>query len=498
MYTKKSIIKQCVGITSATVLMTMAVAAGTSHAADLKANQITNSQTTNNQDEVRQIVRTIKIDDPYKGIQTVKQVVEFKKVGSGWQATTPIFWPGYFAPNYDEFEPDTIQIKPQLITVNDKSETIMIKYHRYQLPEREKLKGCRQSFYVRNDNLEYDDSLVQHLSNIKIGDWYKFPKPPKGYEYILSELMPKELKMYRASKGSITVLVQPIKKHEKFSETRKIKRPIIFNLPGGQKVVDQVIDLSREVTTINEHLNLHSNGPWKIEEEEKIEIPQVDSYTASMTQIPAFVIGESVKPVEVNYSLVKKEVLKGENGIQTERVESQSTSTQTEGQKEQDSQTEAPTTSSNAVQTETNKQVDDTSQQTDSEQLRNKGTQTTGNGKENETQTTALSETSTQTQTEGPSGKSEEIQTESNSKDENSQIESHHGQSTSVQTEELKQQDIQTIFPETSSKDTQTETSKNSADKAQQTDQKLVNNHGTQTHKLTKVDQSTRYCALSS
>lgn len=495
MYTKKSIIKQCVGITSATVLMTMAVAAGTSHAADLKANQITNSQTTNNQDEVRQIVRTIKIDDPYKGIQTVKQVVEFKKVGSGWQATTPIFWPGYFAPNYDEFEPDTIQIKPQLITVNDKSETIMIKYHRYQLSERESLLKNRQGFYGRNDNFEYDNSFVRYSEWVKIGDWYEFPKPPKGYEYILSELLPKRLKMYHAPKKSITVLVQPIKKYEKVSETRKIRRPIIFNLPRGQKEVNQVIKLSREVTTINEHLNLYSNGPWKIEKEEKVEIPQVDSYTASMTQIPVFVIGESVKPVEVNYSLIKKEVNKSEDSSQTERGESQSTSTQTEGQKEQDSQTEIPTTSNNAVQTETNKQVDDTSQQTDSEQLSNKGTQITDNGKDNEAQT------------EAPSGKSEEIQTESNSKDENSQTESNHGQSTSVQTEELKQQDIQTEFPETSDEGTQTENSRNSAEKAQQTDQKLVNNQetqvnpvgknkGTQIHKLTKVDQSTQSADL--
>ena len=145
--------------------MTMAVAAGTIHAADLKADQFTSSQITNNQGEVRQIVRTIKIDDPYKEIQTVKQVVEFKKVGSGWQATTPIFWPGYFAPNYDEFEPDTIQIEPKLITVNDKSESIMIKYHHYQLSEQESFQENSQCFYGYDKNLKFDRQIARNNLN---------------------------------------------------------------------------------------------------------------------------------------------------------------------------------------------------------------------------------------------------------------------------------------------------------------------------------------------
>ncbi len=505
MYTKKSLIRQCVGITSATVLMTMTVAAGTSHAADLKANQVTSSQTTNNQDEVRQIVRTIKIDDPYKGMQTVKQVVEFKKLGSSWQATTPVFWLGYFAPNYDDFEPDTIQIEPKLITVNDKSETITIKYHPYQLSERESLQENSQCFYGYDEALKFDNKAVWGGTTVKVGQWFEVPTSPKEYELLLTEPLPKKLKMYHRGQLPIKVLVQPVQNHLKKLETRQIKRPIILNLPGGKKVVDQVIKLSREVTAINEHLNFYSNGPWKIEKEEKVEIPQVDFYEASMTQIPTFVIGESVKSVEINYSLVKK----GEDSSQTGRVESQSTSTQTEGQKEQDSQTETPTISNNSVQTETNQHITDNSQQTDPEQLSNEDTQTTDTGKDNETQTTALSETSTQTQTEGSSGKSEETQTESNNKNENNQTEGLHSQSASSQTEELKEQISQTELPVASSEGVQTDLNKDRSDSAQQTDPKLVSNQetqvnlvgehkGTQTHKLTKADEYTqseeRFC----
>jgi LPXTG-motif cell wall-anchored protein len=311
--------------------------------------------------------------------------------------------------------------------------------------------------------------------------------------------------MYHRGQLPIKVLVQPVQNHLKKFETRQIKRPIILNLPGGKKVVDQVIKLSREVTAINEHLNFYSNGPWKIEKEEKVEIPQVDFYVASMTQIPTFVIGESVKSVEINYSLVKK----GEDSSQTGRVESQSTSTQTEGQKEQDSQTETPTISNNSVQTETNQHITDNSQQTDPEQLSNEDTQTTDTGKDNETQTTALSETSTQTQTEGSSGKSEETQTESNNKNENNQTEGLHSQSASSQTEELKEQISQTELPVASSEGVQTDLNKDRSDSAQQTDPKLVSNQetqvnlvgehkGTQTHKLTKADEYTqseeRFC----
>ena len=75
MSNKKSIIKQCVGITSATVLMTMAVSVGTGHSASQKSGQTTINQQLSNRDEVRQITRTIKIDDPYKGMQSVKRLL---------------------------------------------------------------------------------------------------------------------------------------------------------------------------------------------------------------------------------------------------------------------------------------------------------------------------------------------------------------------------------------------------------------------------------------
>lgn len=379
----------------------------------------------------------------------------------------------------------------------------MIKYHHYQLSERESFQENSQCFYGYDETLKFDNKAVWGGINVKVGQWFEVPTSPKEYELLLTEPLPKKLKMYHRGQLPIKVLVQPAQNHSKKFETREIKRTIILNLPGGKKVVDQVIKLSREVTAINEHLNFYSNGPWKIEKEEKVEIPQVDFYAASITQIPAFVIGESVKPVEVNYSLVKKEVNKDEDSSQTERIESQSTSTQTEEQKEQDSQTEAPTTSNNSVQTETNKHITDNSQQTDPEQLSNEGTQTTGTGKDNETQTTALSEKSTQAQTEGSSGKSEETQTESNNKDENNQTEGLHSQSISSQTEELKEQNSQTELPAASSEGVQADLNKDRSDSTQQTEPKLVSNQetqvnlvgehkGTQTHKLTKADEYTQ------
>ena len=92
MSNKKSIIKQCVGITSATVLMTMAVSVGTGHGASQKPSQITSSQQLDNQNEIRQITRIIKIDDPYKGMQTVKQTVTFKRIANNWQPQAPSIW----------------------------------------------------------------------------------------------------------------------------------------------------------------------------------------------------------------------------------------------------------------------------------------------------------------------------------------------------------------------------------------------------------------------
>ncbi|MCR5524805.1 MAG: LPXTG cell wall anchor domain-containing protein [Lactobacillus sp.] len=211
MSNKKSIIKQCVGITSATVLMTMAVSVNTGHSASQKPGQVTSSQQLDNRDEVRQITRTIKINDPYKGMQTVKQTVTFKKIANSWQPQTLGIWPSFFTPNYDDFEPNVLQVRAQLVSANDSDQTISVTYHQYKIADRERLVEVRPSFYCYDENLNFTGKALNSRT-LKVGQWYAVPSAPKGFEYCCPESLPKRLKLYQSRQDPFIMLIRPLQK----------------------------------------------------------------------------------------------------------------------------------------------------------------------------------------------------------------------------------------------------------------------------------------------
>ncbi len=211
MSNKKSIIKQCVGITSATVLMTMAVSVNTGHSASQKPGQVTSSQQLDNRDEVRQITRTIKINDPYKGMQTVKQTVTFKKIANSWQPQTLSIWPSFFTPNYDDFEPNVLQVRAQLVSANDSDQTISVTYHQYKIADRERLVEVRPSFYCYDENLNFTGKALNSRT-LKVGQWYAVPSAPKGFEYCCPESLPKRLKLYQSRQDPFVMLIRPLQK----------------------------------------------------------------------------------------------------------------------------------------------------------------------------------------------------------------------------------------------------------------------------------------------
>lgn len=228
MNNKKSIIKQCVGITSATVLMTMAVSVGTSHGASQKPSQITSSQQLDNQDEIRQITRTIKIDDPYKGMQTVKQTVTFKKVANNWQPQTPSNWLSFFTPNYDDFEPSILQVRAQPVSANDSDQTVSVIYHQYKITDRERLVEARPSFYGYDENFKFTGKVL-NTTTLKVGQWYDVPPAPKGFEYCFPESVPKRLKLYQSRQDPFIMLIRPLQKLNEQPEGKKDDQKVTNN-----------------------------------------------------------------------------------------------------------------------------------------------------------------------------------------------------------------------------------------------------------------------------
>ncbi|MBB1086321.1 LPXTG cell wall anchor domain-containing protein [Limosilactobacillus fastidiosus] len=255
MYNKKSIIKQFVGITSATILMTLAVTTSTGHAAQNNQSKITSSQSLNKADEVRQITRIIKIDEPYKGMQTVKQTVVFKKVADQWQALTPNFWSSFFVPNYDDFEPNIVQVRAQPVTADNQGETITVTYHQYKIPDQQRLVEFRHTFYGYDNNFKFS-SVTWNSNLVKVGQWYDFPSAPEGFEYCQSELLPKRLKLYRTNQEPFRLLIQPTEKN-------------------SEQVVDKHEEqLGKDVDEDNLSMGTHTNLNTNNDSETRTEQPQ--------------------------------------------------------------------------------------------------------------------------------------------------------------------------------------------------------------------------------
>ncbi|MEY8441518.1 hypothetical protein AALA17_02500 [Lactobacillaceae bacterium 24-114] len=296
-------IKKYVGITSATVLMTIGTCSGISLVA-VNAQELPTSEHIQNQEDVKEVVRTIKVDDPYRGMQTITQVVRFAKHKDKWVAQTPNYWPTFILPNYDDFEPDISQVKAASVKPDDECQTITINYHQYRPSEREQLLSRMSTFYLFDENFQMTLSPV-NVNQVKVGEWYCLPKPPKGYEYVDADALPKNFKAYHSIGNYYHLLVRPIQKENVSNEEKVVERSIHFELPTGIKSVIQKIKFARDVKTISEKLNIKSFGEWRLVEEGNIEIPVVNGYHASLGKLPTVAgkLPEEIEsPVIINYT----------------------------------------------------------------------------------------------------------------------------------------------------------------------------------------------------
>lgn len=335
---KYSKIGKYVGITSATVLMTLSTYSGTSLAAN-HTQELSTSEHVQKQEKVKEVIRTIKVDDPYKGMQTITQVVCFAKDKNGWSPQTPNYWPTFILPNYDDFEPDVYQVKATGVKPGDESQTITINYHQYRPIERELLFNRNSTFYLFDENFKMIPPV--NAEQVKVGEWYSLPKPPKGYEFVDADALPKKFKAYHPVGNYYHLLARPIQEEKVSSEEKVVERPINFNLPTGIKKVLQRIKFVRDVKTISENLNIKNFGEWQLVEEDNVEIPTIDGYHASLDKLPT-ISGKSLEeitdPVVVNY-IADEKVNKDDSTGQTSGEETGSVKDEAEQEVEEGSQT---------------------------------------------------------------------------------------------------------------------------------------------------------------
>lgn len=368
MYAKKSMIKHCVGITSATVLMTMALPINNAHAAtkDLVRPTISQSQKQNN--DIREITRTIKVEDPYQGTQTIKQSVTFKKTSDGWQAITPSFWPGFVPVNYDDFEPSMMQVKAQEVTADSKGENITVTYRKYKIPDHQRLLKYKLSFYGYDANLHFTGKTWRG-DLVKVGSWFDVPELPKGYEYLCpDEQWPKKMKMYRTGITPLQVLIKPVSSLVK--ET--VKDHAVLNTENNKQ--ENHPDKKEDVDTDVKSTPAADDKPARKEEGSQT----THNYKDEGTQVDT--------PSTSSGTTQTDEVVMTDDGSQTTMTSEEKASQTEEGKRqEQETQTEK-NQEEKGTQTEKAEQKS-TASQTDSSTLQTRETQTEEDAKEESSQT---------------------------------------------------------------------------------------------------------------
>lgn len=362
---KKSIIKQCVGITSATVLMTMTIPAALSHAA-VQPSSIMDSAQVNNQDEVRQVTRTIRIDDPYKGMQTIKQTVTFKKNANKWQVQAPGIWKSFYAPNYDEFKPDILQVRAQRVTPDDANQTVMITYHQYKIPERELLAENHQTFYAYDTDFNFL-TLAWNTKRVKVGQWFEIPPAPKGFEICYPEVLPKRLKLYSSRQEPYRILIRPVQEIIEHKEEDHVENPQ---------------DKDKVITPPEEKLTTTGSQTDKVtssDSDTQTEVIEHQDHGQQTEQVKGKDEGTQAEQEQTNSGTqtTNPETNIAETQTESETSTDQETQTQPIGYQDAGQQTEESRRKDKGVQTEhQEKNAKDASSQTENNELKDTATQT--------------------------------------------------------------------------------------------------------------------------
>lgn len=271
-----------VGITSATVLMSLAIGTSVSHQTVLAAQRANDQSAlaTPNQ-QTKTITRTVKVLDPEEKKPIIyRQTVTLVKHDQNWQAVGDNYWAPLFIKQYEEYEPDQLYIPAKLINEHQSSETVTIKYHEVKIPDRYRLMNETVSVWTSPDGkMKLSDTRG------KIGEWVDFPTAPAGYQFGAEHperihlISPQPIQFSRFPVMAIDAQGDP--------ESKDLTRSVTFKLPSGDQTVIQKAKAERARISMADHSGMAHWTPWKIVESAEVAVPQVAGYVSSLAQIPA-------------------------------------------------------------------------------------------------------------------------------------------------------------------------------------------------------------------
>lgn len=276
-------IRSQLGITSATVLMTLAVGSNCL-VAPIQASTVDDNNVRTSiaaEKETQTVTRKIIVADPhFEQPQVHVQTVEFEKEGNKWRPTTSNFLPPFFPVQYENYKLSQTAVKPLVVSPGESIPDVNITYRQVDL-----------SHAVVQGNLsvvaeDTDGGKTIHINvSSKPGEWVDFPPAPAGYEYMCDH----PDKIY-ISRNGVQYVYLPVKKLADHAqdkvETRRVTRKVVFKLPSGDQEVVQEAYAKRTVTT-SANGKYRQVSPWQIDSLPVIDVPQVDGYSSSTDKVPS-------------------------------------------------------------------------------------------------------------------------------------------------------------------------------------------------------------------
>lgn len=276
-------IRSQLGITSATVLMTLAVGSNCLvapiHASTADDHNVRTSIAA--EKEKQTVTRKITVVDPhFEQPQVHLQTVEFVKEDNQWRPVNSNFLPPFFPVQYENYKISQTAVKPLVVSPGESIPDVNITYRQVDLSHA----VVQGNLSVVAEDTDGGKTIHTNVSS-KPGEWVDFPPAPAGYEYMCDH----PDKIY-ISKSGVQYVYLPVKKladnAQNKVETKRVTRKVVFKLPSGDKEVVQEAYAKRTVTT-SANGKYRQVSPWKIDSLPVIDVPQVDGYSSSTDKVLA-------------------------------------------------------------------------------------------------------------------------------------------------------------------------------------------------------------------
>lgn len=279
-------IRSQLGITSATVLMTLAVTGNylvpPAHAAMRTGNS--NDQTSILPNEItRELTRKITVIDPhFDQPQVHHQTVRFVNENGQWRPLGSNFLPPFFPVQYENYLASQTAVKPLVVSPGQPIPDVTIRYKPLDLIHASPL--AKGYLHVIAEDTANGAAITTEVGD-KLGNWVDFPPAPVGYEYMCDH--PDKVLIAKLGTQSVHLPVKYAGERSVKTETKKINRKVTFHLPTGKQELVQEVSAKRSIVS-SANGAYQQTTAWEMDEFPLVNVPKLAGYSSSIVSVPPY------------------------------------------------------------------------------------------------------------------------------------------------------------------------------------------------------------------